>query len=68
MAKVNKPTLFMFKREIVEVINGKLVRTIKTFGPVRILAEAEGYSMVRRKGAMPCVVPTKDIIKEPVNE
>lgn len=32
-------------------------------GPVRIMAEAEGYSMVRRKGCMPFAIQTKDILK-----
>jgi len=30
---------------------------------VRVLAEAEGYAMVRRKGAMPFVCPVKDLRK-----
>ena len=34
-----------------------------TFGPheVRILAEAEGYAMVRRKGCMPYVASVKEL-------
>jgi hypothetical protein len=31
---------------------------------IRIIAEAEGYAMVRKKGCMPFVISSKDIVRK----
>jgi hypothetical protein len=41
------------------IVNGKFTTVIKP-ERVRVLSRAEGYAMVRHKGAMPFVVPEKD--------
>lgn len=42
------------------MVVGKWVRTVEPI-PVRVLARAEGYAMVRLPGAMPFVVSEHDL-------
>jgi hypothetical protein len=55
----------MFNRIVVEPApagSKKIWQSVKVLdGPVRIMAQSEGYCMVRRKGGMPFVIATKDI-------
>ena len=44
--------------------NGKM-ETSTDLREVRVMAVAEGYAMVRRKGAMPYVCSIKEIAQEP---
>jgi hypothetical protein len=57
----------MAKREFVTYLrpglkleNGEFVKTV-TPEAVRVVARAEGYAMVRKKGAMPFAVPERDL-------
>jgi hypothetical protein len=45
-----------------KLINGKWVDKIDE-REVRVMAVAEGYAMVRRKGAIPYVCPVKEIVQ-----
>lgn len=55
----------MFKREVPTPDGkGRLFRKEITDGPVRVMAEADGYAMVRRKGCIPFVIRSKDILKD----
>lgn len=54
-------------RSVPSKVKGKVWETEHyTDGPVHIMTEKDGYAMVRRKGCMPFVIQSKDIIREPV--
>lgn len=55
--------LATYHREVVSLFNGKFVRTIHP-ETVRVMVRAEGYVMVRRKGAAPFVVSERELTKE----
>lgn len=50
----------IYQRKTVEVEGGKFVTKTGRV-EVRVMARAEGYEMVRRKGAGPFVVSEKDL-------
>lgn len=52
---------FTYHRPCFESVNGKIERIIKP-EQVRVMARAEGYAMVRRKGCLPFVVKEKELI------
>lgn len=60
--KPKRSSKFMhLRRRDVSIVGGRWVTAMNDAGEVRVMAEAEGYSMVRFKGAMPFVVSTKDL-------
>ncbi len=44
------------------IVDGKIIQEVSTF-EVRVMAVAENYAMVRRKGAMPFVCNVKDLME-----
>lgn len=61
MAK--KPQEFHYVTTVRKPANGVLIREMSPH-TVRVMCQADGYSMVRCKGCAPFVVPTKDL-REP---
>lgn len=56
---------FINRRIIPSKVKGKVWETQEYVdGPIKVMAEVDGYAMVRRKGCMPFVIPSKDIIRE----
>lgn len=53
----------IYHRQDIAIVGGKFVTTVKPI-PVRVLARAEGYAMVRRPGAMPFAVSERDLTPE----
>lgn len=55
-----KKTMAMYNHRRSQFQNGKVVNVLERW-EVRVMCIAEGYAMVRRKRAMPCVVSLKDL-------
>ena len=53
---MSKREFAMLTESVSAVREGKFVREQQVRGPVRVMCRAEGYAMVRFKGAMPFVV------------
>ena len=60
----------IWRRKILAAYRNRKWEYIEEDIPVRIMAIKEGYAMVRRKGAMPVVVPVKEMLpnSEPEEE
>jgi hypothetical protein len=58
MAK--KPEIVIHDRVVVIVLKGKFAQEIRP-EEVRVMARAEGYALVRKKGAMPFAVREKTL-------
>lgn len=59
-----KPVKVMFEHKYPELEKGKMVWKTTVRGPVRIMAQAEGYAMVRRPGCAPFVIKADQILSD----
>lgn len=55
-----KAEMAIYNHVNVVVVNGKFARETEQW-EVRVMARAEGYALVRRKGGMPFAVREKDL-------
>lgn len=55
-----KKQLAVLRRTVPDLQDGKIVKKPEEF-EVEVMAVASGYAMVRRKGCMPFVEPSKNL-------